>query len=396
MEKKQKNHLSLKRKFSLLQFTFWCSWGAFTSFAGLYFRSLGLTNAQVGLALAISTLSGIPGQAFWGFLCDKKQTIRKIFILANLMIGVVILGFTFIRHTVLIMLLMAFLGFSQVPMPALLDTWVLKKQSTQKLEYGHIRLWASVGFAVFSLLFGKVVQQFGFVSLFVASSLLISITIFLAIKTEDIDQGEKNQKQLHQFSESFKEILHNRSFLFFIGICFLIGLAARTTHTLLPLLIDQVGGHSQHLGLALFVTGMFEIPMMLASKRFAKRISPRGLLLLSVILYTAQFAVLFFAKSPWMVIAAMAFQGMAFGNYLPSVRLFVNNTAPQALRTTSQALTDGLTSSLTGVIGSVAGGTVIQQYGLHVLITICIGIILLALLILAVKALLSRRADREG
>lgn len=394
-DKKSPGSRSLKIRFSLLQFTFWCSWCAFTSFVALYLKHQGHSQANIGLAVSVSTLAGILGQLFWGYLSDRFHTIRRVFIPANLMIAAIILCFLFFRGYPAILLMMALLGFSQVPQPSILDTWILKALPKHEHEYGSIRLWASVGFALFALGFGRILSSFGFSWLFIAPLFFILASLILALMTPDIRRDEKKEDSAGM-RQAFQKILHTPSYLFFIGICFIIGLAARTTHLLLPLIIDAVKGNASHLGLALFITGTSEIPMLMLSRRLSKKLKPYSLVLISCLCYGVQFLLLYLARSTLLVFVAMIFQGMAFGNLLPSIRLFVYNHTPEPLRTMAQTITDGICSSLAGVIGSAAGGFIIQNMGLSALILSCLILTGIAFLMALGKTILKKSPEAEA
>lgn len=381
----------LKTKFSILQLAFWCSWCAFTSFAALYFKHEGLSDSQTGFALSISALSGIPGQAVWGFLCDRLRTIKKIFFTANAIILAIILLFLLIRSPIAIMILMGFLGFTQVPQPAILDAWILKKMPGRENEYGHIRLWASFGFAVSALIFGRLIDNLGFSVMFISASISLLVTLAVSLSVPDYGADSPEKPRGMHLKDEYMKIARNKSLLFFLAIGFIIGLAARTTHILLPLIIEKVHGKANHLGMALFLTGIAEIPALIASKRLSKRFKALTLILVSVILYLGQFAFLYLAKSPTLVFVAMVLQGLAFGNYLPSVRLFVNQNSPEDLRTSAQTLTDMIISGLSGVIGSAVGGIVIQNSGIHSVVIIC-----LILTVTAGMILIFRRCRKKA
>ncbi len=370
-----------KIRFSIIQLTFWCSWCSFTSFAAMYFQDKGLTESQIGLAISLSTCGGIFGQFFWGFMCDRFRTIKKNFILANILIWLSVMSFLFIKTPFFIIIMMFALGFSQVPQPSILDTWILKKLPDNEEEYGHIRLWASAGYGVFALIFGWVINKFGFRSMFIATSFFIGTTLIFAFRSEDA-YDSRNKVRL---KESFKILFSNREYLFFIFICFTIGLAFRTTHLLLPLIMNNVKGNSGHLGFAYFIGLMAEIPVLILSKKFAKRFKVLTLIAFSCVLFTVHFIILYLTQSPFMVIVSMVAQGLAFGNYLPVVRLFVYETAPEDLRTSAQTFQDAITSSLTAVIGSAAGGIIIQNYGVGTVLLIGIGLLVFSLSVIIFK-----------
>lgn len=384
---------SNKIKFSFIQLTFWCSWCAFTSFAALYFKKNGLSQGEIGLAISLSTLAGILGQFVWGLLCDKLHTIKKNFIAANILIWIAILSFLFLKNTLWVFIFMMILGFAQVPQPSIIDTWILKRLPGKEEEYGHIRLWASAGFAVFALGFGWAINYFGFNIMFIAASFFILMTLIGTLLLPDIPKDECGLSSLRK---SFKELISNKRYLFFIFICFIIGLAFRTIRLLLPLIIDNVKGDSGDLGLAYFFGVITEIPMFIASKKLTKRFKANVLVLFSVLLYTVEFIILILAASPFMVMVAMFAQGLAFGTYLPSVRLFVFENSPEELRTSAQTLADAIYSSLTAVIGTAVGGLIIETSGVKAVLKIGTGLLLLALVILVLDIFLKRKSSHEG
>jgi PPP family 3-phenylpropionic acid transporter len=383
--------ISEKKKFSSVQFTFWCSWSAFLSFAALFFKQTGLSQSEIGFALSSSTLGGILGQFIWGFLCDRLHTVKKNFIAANIMILSAVSAFFFIRKTIWILVLMFLLGFSQIPQPSILDTWVLKKLPGKEEEYGHIRLWASIGYASSALTFGFMIRRFGFNTMFIAAPFFILTTLLVTMTLKDVTEGNNPREPL---KKSLKALFSNKSYLFFIFVCFIIGLAYRTAHLLLPLIVDNVKGSSLDLGLAYFFGIITEIPMLLASKRFSKKYHSNVLLIFSAVLFMVHFLLLIIAKSPFGVIVAMFAQGLAFGNYLPSIRLFVFENAPENLRTSAQTFADAICSSLAGVIGSAAGGIIMQNYGVKVVLMAGIGLLAAALILLILNLRKHRNTSR--
>jgi PPP family 3-phenylpropionic acid transporter len=381
----------VKFQFAFIQLTFWCSWCAFTSFSALLFKNKGLYESEIGFALALNTCGGIAGLFLWGYLCDRFMTIKKNFIIANFIIWASILSFLFFKTTLPILLMMFVLGFAQVPQPSILDTWLLKKLPGSEEEYGHIRLWASLGFAVFALVFGWLIKNFGFSVMFYGASFFILLTILIAFRMSDADREREPGNSL---GKSFKKLLTNKEYLFFITVCFIIGLAFRTIHLFLPLIIDKVGGNPGDLGLTYFVGLISEIPVLLLSRKLTKKLKSNILIFISVLLFIIHFIILLIAQTSLLVIISMISQGFAFGNYLPSLRLFVYENAPENLRTSAQTIADAVCSSLTAVIGSAAGGVIVQNYGIKILLTIGLGLLIAASAILMINILLTRRKNK--
>jgi MFS transporter, PPP family, 3-phenylpropionic acid transporter len=363
---------ALKTKFSTLQLTFWCSWCAFTSFAVLYFKSKGMTESSIGFAISAMTAAGILGQIVCGYICDTLHTTKRVFTTANFLLLFITLCFQFIKNPVIIIVMMASMGFLQNPQPGILDSWILKKFVGREGEYGVIRAWASFGFAVFAFFYGQIIEHFGWNVIFIFTTLFFLLTLIVSFITEDIPKKDKHSVYQKPSSGAVKELLKNSNYLFIITVGFIISFSSYTVMIFLPLIISAVGGSSSNYGIALFAAVITEVPTLMLSKHILKRINPKTAMIFAAIISIIQFTCLMFASTPAIVIAVSALQGFSYGTYLSSVRRHVSSIAPKQLYTTAQTLFDGVCTGLTGVISGVVSGYVLQAYGVKRLLLICL------------------------
>ena len=148
---------NLKLKFSLLQITYWCTIGAFSGFMVSYMQTKGMTPKLIGVMLSVSTLCAFLGQLFWGSLSDKIKSNKKIFIITNILMFILHIVVFYMPSYTLVIITFGVLGFVEIPVAANLDTWILKIYYKTPQAYGPIRACASIGFAIFTLIYGGLI-----------------------------------------------------------------------------------------------------------------------------------------------------------------------------------------------------------------------------------------------
>jgi len=371
------NH-KLTLKFSILQFTFWSTWCSFFSFAGMYFIHNGYSYSFVGAAISVAISCGIAGQVFWGFLCDKMQSIKRVFIFANILLLLAILTLSHPISPLQIFISIGFLGFCQMPQSAILDSWILKKNVTIPLNYGFIRMWASIGFSCFGWIIGLSIEGAGYWVMFVFAAVFITGTVTVSFLCADAT-GSSEGIKFYNMRQNYVRLMKNKTYLMFLIACFLIGLGNQATDNLLPLVVADVGGSSGDLGMVMFLSAITELPFFFYSTKIFSRFRPRQCFCFTCCAFALQYLIIAYAQSTAMVAVGMLFQGVGFSILLPNLRTFAYQNSPKELRTSAQTLTDAVNTGLAGVVASACGAVIIEKVSVSVMFMICIVFLVLAM-----------------
>ncbi|RCX16536.1 MFS1 family protein [Anaerobacterium chartisolvens] len=375
---KEHGDKKLTLKFSILQFTFWSTWCSFFSFAGMYFIHSGYSYSFVGAAMSVAICCGIAGQVFWGFLCDKLQSIKKVFILANILLLAAILALADPRSPYSVLIFIGFLGFCQTPQPAVLDSWILKKNVNTPLNYGFIRMWASIGFSCFGWIIGISIEGAGYGVMFVFAAAFVAVTLAVSLLVSDCGGGGEGIR-LGDLRLSYGRLIKNRRYLLFLAACFLIGFGNQATDNLLSLVVSEVGGGSGDLGMIIFLSAITELPFFFYSARIFSRFSPRQCFWFSCCAYVLEYTIIALAHSTTMVAVGVLFQGIGFSVLLPNLRTFAHDNSPEQMRTSAQTLTDAVFAGLAGMASSAFGAVIIERAGVGVMFGLCAGAAILAM-----------------
>ena len=158
-----KNEKAVLLRFNLLQVLYWCGLASMGSFVSAFMLSKGMSNTRLSIILALYMLGAFIGQFFWGSLSDKLQTNKKFFILNEAFVLLLYyLIYIFSDNFLMVNIFYPLLGFVIVPQASNLDSWILKCFAHRPQVYGPARGWASAGFAVFMLVYGNLINSWGY------------------------------------------------------------------------------------------------------------------------------------------------------------------------------------------------------------------------------------------
>lgn len=372
-------------KFRAMQICYWCSYGAFCAFAIAYFTDCGMNAAQSGLLAGGYTMGALAGQWFLGWLCDRMNTIKKVFAAAGVLSCCTVAAIFAVPKTMLfVMPLYVLLGFFESPLATMLDAWILRSYADCPQRYGEIRAWGSLGYAVFMLFFGSLIQCIGYIVSLVTAIVLMAGLLGLAASIPDQSMRKVSVRT------SSLALWKNRGFVFAVIIGFLIGLASSPLMQFNALYFNAVGGTLSQQSIALCASAFIQVPMMLSTRRLSK-ISVNVRLVIAAAMYLLCCGMVGAASSPYQIIAANLFQGVGYGIWLPTLREAVFRSAPPALATTAQGICDAFTIAVAGTVSSLAGGRMIGEYGVGKFMLVCMAVQILALALLAVNEIKKRR-----
>ncbi|SIQ53433.1 MFS_1 like family protein [Alkalispirochaeta americana] len=384
--------------FSLLLWFFWAGIVSVEGFLLPYLTEQGFPPSQAGLVMSALFLCAIPGQPFWGHVCDRLGTHRPIFL------GVILTGAAALLFIPLaIPRLPLVIGITMIysvtvnSMPGNLDGWIMaRRRLVPKIEYGMARAMGSFGFALWAILLGTLYDRWGLHLIFPVFGLFALLAAGVALFTPDsgslgitppwasspMDCGSAASgislrdstssavpasSSPSSFTQVVRLVWDHRPYRIFVLSSILLFTAFRATYTFLPLLIAEVGGGNRHIGWAHSVGAATEIPVMIMAGFLLRKIRPEKTILAAMIIMTIRMSFYAFVRSPGAIIALQGLHGLSFGLFLASSVYYIEDIAPAGSKSLFQALAPSMYFGLGSVLGSSLGGVVVDTLGLRVL-----------------------------
>jgi MFS transporter, PPP family, 3-phenylpropionic acid transporter len=157
--------------------------GALSPYLGLYLDSLGLAASQIALLLALPQATRIFAPPMWGWLADHYRKPALILQVSAVVMVISVVLLPFAKASVLGIgaVLLLFYIFSAAQMP-LVEACAIAVSKGHAGLYGDMRVWGSIGFIVTVVVFGPLLDVFGYKSLPMGLGVLCVVLLVICSK----------------------------------------------------------------------------------------------------------------------------------------------------------------------------------------------------------------------
>ena len=362
----------------------WCA--SFTGFITSYFLACGLSASKLSTMLAVYMITCFAGALFWGGVCDKLKTNRKVFI-ASFTAVILIAGIITVitPHNVnLAVVLYPVMGFMLSSLGSNLDAWMLRSFHKDGTLYGKARAIGSLGYSLTALAAGMIINTFGYSMIQPLQIVTGVLTLLMAFFLKELPFEETAQKKTAKGSP--KLLLRSPLYVILIVLLFLGGLAVSPVNNMKTVFIQNVGGDISMLGLDSFIGVTLQAVLIFVSGRFTRiPVKVRLLIMSSALL--ADMMLIYFAVSPFMIILGSIFWNISFSVMLPTQREIVEKHIDPSVRNIAHNVADAAYNNFLAIIALSYSGILIDQFGVKMIAFAGIVIMLAAVAIETVMLL---------
>ncbi len=359
----------LNMKYAIIQAGYFAIVCCILGFAAVYLGSLGFGSSQIGIIMAIgSIVTTIAQPALASFVDKKHLSLNRVLVLlalCGIVISLAILIASLVDISFITAVLFVLLNAALMCMMPILNTLAFAFEDYGiQLNYGLARGIGSAAYAITSLIMGFVVAH-------ISPKLLpILYVVILAGLIPQINgfrvRGRKRIKRsvpAEQPTGSTIEFLRNHSmFMIFLGGFLLVYLDHMMINNFFIYFIENVGGTTSDMGIAVFLAAILELVSMTALERIKNKVNISSLLIFSGVMFTVKHIITWLAKSMFMIYVAQFFQMFAYAIFIPASVYYVNQIFNKEDSVKGQALvTMAMTAS--GVFASLLGGFMIDALG---------------------------------
>ncbi|MFV9511260.1 MFS transporter [Tepidibacillus sp. LV47] len=334
--------------------------GALYPLLSVYFKDKGLTGSQLGLVMSIGPIVSIITQPIWGMLCDRYGIQKKVLMVTLLSAGAISLIFPIMNSFWLFFILTGILNIFQSAVVPITDNISMNFVQKYGGQYGDIRLWGSLGFAIAVWVAGILSDHLQADIIFYLYAISLFIASFL---TRRMPNEHTTSFSVNVF-KGIKNLLKVPSFsLFLLGTFLLFG-TMNANNTYFGIFYQSIGGTKTGIGLAFLLAAGSEVPFMRWS---GKLINKFGLLPVMIFAAFVTVARWFFyslrPSVPW-VIATTFVQGLSIGLFLATAVQFVKQKADEEVQVSAMSLYGSFGLGLGSFVSSMIGGWIYEQFGI--------------------------------
>ena len=272
----------------LMYFFFFFCLAFFSGFISVYLMDQGYSASQVSFVVSCSYVLSVIVQPFIGKLNDQHES-RYVNSILLLIAGVSGIIFIFLKNIYLIAFVYSLvLAITNGTNPIIERMAVLSR-----FKYGSIRVWATIGYAVATMISGFLYKNIGPYSLYVFFAIGELLCVIGILGTHSIlPPVEKIEEKVSMVSV-FK-IKHIPYYL--IIVCLFYGIT-NVHHLYLPAMLKQNGLPINNVSTVIFFSTLSEVPVILLSRFYMNCFSNKQLLMSVFVLLFVQFFTFSFISS---------------------------------------------------------------------------------------------------
>jgi PPP family 3-phenylpropionic acid transporter len=356
------------RPFAHAWFCYFAAIGAFTLYAPLWFRDQGLSALAIGSIASLQSWTRVFAPYGWAWAADHTNKRRLLLRLAG---GLCVLSALALalagRYGVLAVTACVVMLFTANGAVMPLTEASLAHQLNLASggggaggRYGRARVWGSIGFMVSVVSVGAVLDALG-----VRAWPWLGLSLWLLLAYALWRLPSMNDPVLHETAAAGTlAVLRRPEVAWFFAGVFLTVLAHVSLYAFFSLFAVSLGIGETAIGLLWSVGLLIEIVFFWTQGHWFERLSMHNWLLLAALLAALRFAAMAaFGQLMVVLVLTQLTHAVTFAAQHAACVALVARYFPGRLRGRGQALYTTLGYGLSGVVGGVAGGALIEHLG---------------------------------
>ena len=345
----------------------------------------GLSAAEIGVVLSVAALAGFISTPLWGHAGDGRLGAERTLVLAAIAAGAAAIPLVFVHNFLALTIVVVLITAARSAMASLTDAIALEHLGDDRAQYGRVRLWLSLGWAISACVWGLVLQ---WGSLGWLPWIYVGCVLVAAVAAYSVGGGRAVREPTPAGTRRAMLI----ALAPFLLSLLLLFAAFNATFSFISLRIRELGGGLFVVGAATALQAVAEAPVMRITPRLNRVIGHRALYVLGSLFFIASFVAWAFLDDPLAIALVKLVAGVGFALVYVGSVLLVDDLAPPGLRGTGQGLAKAVTFGLSPILGSLAGGAIYDYAGPRALFLACAGAALVAPMSVSVIAARGRAA----
>ena len=354
----------------------------------LYFQSISLTGAQIGLLVGGAPLVTMVSLPLIASLADRKNRHRAILSLSLLGMVASLVIFPNVRAFGLLLILSVAIAILLSPVFPFANSATMIMLGEQKAQFGRIRLGGALGFSVAAAIAGTLVESYGFKLAFWGAAALY-LTGFMV--SQGLIHSKGKATDLPQ-KGPIRELLKSPRYLILLLVGFIGGISFSANNTYLFPYLSELGAEESLMGYALTLGTIAEVPILFFAGRFIKRLQAYGVLIFSSLMIALRFLLFVVAVEPTVVLIIQVMHGLTHPLLAVAGVTYADEQAPAGFQATAQGLFNTALGGIGAAFGGFAGGLLFEGVGAKGMF---LTFALLTLLILLIVTLIKRTLWEE-
>ncbi len=333
----------------LLLYMGYATWRVFYN---VFLEDNNFTGAQIGIINALFQSSLFIVVPLWGLVADKqgiRPTLRWVFIVT----AVLILFLGRIHIFILLVLYIMLISIFYHPMGPLTDALAVEfSKSGVSYNYGKLRFWGSLGWALASVIGGYLFILVPLDYMFpLSAAFFISAILFLKVP---LKRKVIYKSHIQPLSPRF--ILKNKLLLVFIIILTVYGIACAPIYSFINLYFTELQASNKIIGYAYAIQAFSELPFFIIGEKLMQKLGSKRIILISMVVMVIRMLLYGIFPSVGLGLALSVLQGITLSFLLVGLVEYIHRLLPEGQYALTQSIIWGIYFGIGQTIGNLVIG----------------------------------------
>ncbi|OLN33771.1 MFS transporter [Desulfosporosinus metallidurans] len=356
--------------------------GIYLPFLPLFLTRSNMNSLQIGFLMSVGPLAGIFAQAVWGTLADRHHR-RKEYLLAALILTTFIsITLSFGKGFLSFAFLLFLYALTNSPITPLSDALVLNTLDDPK-DYGKIRRWGSLGFALTAALGGLIFSHLDLAWFGVLEGIILLGSLFWA---NSLPNPRDTMQKVSTIPFPIISVLNAPGLLVFLIVTLLFMTPYNAYTAFFGWHMQALGASRWWIGLGWMIAALSEMIVFSKGSAWLKRSHPQYLIAMAGIIFALRWVTYSFVQDYHLIVLLQITQSLSFALFYLAGVEYLNLLLPPYLQGSTQSAFNAVSFGISAIVGTVGAGWLIRigevqlMYRVSALLTV--GGVILALLFL--------------
>ena len=353
---------TLKNRFKLLYFVQYLSVGIMGPYMVIFLDQKDFSGEQIGLLLGSLPILGLIFQPVWSYVSDVLHTRRYLLVIGFLGVAIATIGLGLAQSFIAAYFWAVLFAIARAPISPVGTAMTLDfLEETGNLDdFSLIRMWASLGYATSSFLWGSLFfdQFFNYFTWILAGIFLLLVGISLLLP-------EIGKTFSYSGLKGWQVVTKNPALASFLVASVFIGMTIGVHNNYQTLYLQSLDASSWLIGLIVSLQALLEVPMMMLAPYLLTRFSMRVLILLGAVVMPIRWLLYAFIKEPLWILPTQLLNGVSVVSFFVVAVAFVDQLVEPQWRATGQGLFSSAMMGIGSGIGISLAGLVLERFDIQ-------------------------------
>ena len=339
-----------------------------TVYLPLFLKVSGYTTTQIGILLAFFNAAGIIIPLLVTPVISRAKRLSPVLLI--IAVGMAVMPLPMFRwHAVPVtsLILIVYAAFYRSAIPVC-DTMISSAVGLHRERYGYVRVFGSIGFVVMSLILQRFLvletcTQAQMTAWMCIPSVFLAVSVLPLMGVKGTVRGTAGETEdAEPESSERKSTSFGAGYFLVLFVIFMQFLGMVPANQFLSLYLSD-SLKSDAAGFVWAFNALCEIPFMFFSGRIIRRYGALPLILLGTAAVSVRMALYAFIPNLAGVLLGQAMHSVTFGLFYPSCIMYCTQAAGSSRRVVVSMTLFTMAGSLANVIGTSAGGWLIDTAG---------------------------------